>query len=773
MPQASAFLWNRKMLLQINCRGFATAEHMQPEPARYSHAPNLEQRTFMQPEQPLYAHRPGRFVYVSDLDSGEIFSVPHEPVRQSPDEFVFSAGKADVEWQVTNSGVSTVMSVALPVDNVAELWKFRVTNEDDKARRLNIFPYFTIGYMSWMNQSARYRADLGGIVATSVTPYQKVEDYPRVKQLKDRTVLLHDVVPDAWEACRETFEGEGGLHNPDAIAAGSLANGDAVYETPAAVLQYSLELHPGESREYRFVFAPARTDADIQALRDEFLVDGGFEAAHKDYAGFLANNSGCLKIDTPDDALNSFVNHWLDRQVLYHADANRLTTDPQSRNFLQDSMGMVYVDPAKARGAIKLALGQQKADGAMPDGITLSSGATLKYINQVPHTDHCVWIPIALQAYLDETGNYSILNEDVMGDVDKESRSVFERVTNAMYWLIGNRDKRGLSLIAQGDWCDPMNMVGHKGKGISGWLTLATAHALRIWTSVCGAHGKKDTAKKMLTAADEFAAAAQEYLWDGSWFARGITDDGKLFGVSTDEEGSIYLNPQSWALLSGIATPRQVSKILEAVEERLVTRFGTMLLAPAYTAMREDIGRVTQKHPGTAENGSIYNHASTFYIHALYGLGEDNRAYRELRRMIPGPSDEDFAQRGQLPVFVPNYYRGAVDELPRTAGRSSQLFNTGAASWLYRIIIESLFGLRGHVDGLQVKPQLPSVWQAASATRRFRGAVFSVRCHRDDAVSRARVAVDDKPLQDNIIKDIEAGRRYVVDVVLPGDVVAQ
>ena len=760
------------MLLQVNCRGFAIAEHMQPEPSKYSHAPNLEQRTFMQPEQPLYAHHPGRFVYVSDVDSGELFSIPYDPVRQPADSFVFSAGKADIEWRLENSGIETRLSVALPVDDVAELWTLRVKNAGDKVRRLRLFPYFTIGYMSWMNQSARYREDLGGIVASSVTPYQKLEDYTHVKQLKDLTVLLHDTAPDGWEACRDAFEGHGGIHYPDAIATGGLANGAAIYETPVAVLQYTVALQPDEAREYRFVFAPARTDEDIRSLRERYLAGGGFEAAYQAYAEFLADGEGCLKIESPDEGLNNFVNHWLDRQVFFHGDANRLTTDPQTRNFLQDNMGMVYVEPRKARCAIKRALSQQKADGAMPEGIILNHGTTLKYINEIPHTDHCVWIAIALQAYLDETGDVSILDERIAITGDEETRSIFERATYAMRWLIANRDARGLSLIAQGDWCDPMNMVGPDGKGVSGWLTVATVYALRTWASVSRLYDEEQIAREMEVAADEFSAAAQKHLWDGNWFARGITDDGKSFGVSADEEGSIYLNPQSWALLSGIATPDQQCRIIAAVRDRLSTPYGTMLLAPPYTAMREDIGRVTQKHPGTGENGSIYNHASTFYIDALYVLGERDGAYAELRKMIPGPSDEDYTQRGQLPVFVPNYYRGAVNEYPRTAGRSSQLFNTGAASWLYRILIERLFGLRGHVDGLLIDPQLPSEWSAARAIRRFRGATFHVDYHRDDTVGAIRVSVDREPLEDNIIRDIETGRQYTIDVLLPGDSIA-
>ena len=253
------------------------------------------------------------------------------------------------------------------------------------------------------------------------------------------------------------------------------------------------------------------------------------------------------------------MNHWLPRQVFYHGDVNRLTTDPQTRNYLQDNMGMTYLRPEVARSAFLHALSQQEPSGAMPDGILLGEGAELKYINQIPHTDHCVWLPVCLKAYLDETDDYALLKE-LVTDREGQSRSVYDRISAAMRWLLKSRDERGLSYIAQGDWCDPMNMVGYKGKGVSGWLSVATAYALRIWAEISALEGKEQQAKEFRFAADEINRAVNQHLWDGRWFGRGITDDGTVFGIQSDKAGRIFLNPQSWAILSGAA--RTTSKSL-------------------------------------------------------------------------------------------------------------------------------------------------------------------------------------------------------------------
>lgn len=783
MPKAGGFLWNQKMMIHFTCRGYTTAQFMQPEPAKYSHPPNIEAKTFMQPEQSYYAHHPGRFVYVKDEKTGELFSAPHEPVRAKPERFVFSVGKSDTSWTTEGlGGIRVEMTLALPVHDCVELWTIKVTNTSPKRRRISLYPYFTIGYMSWMNMSAEYRDDLVGIVGSSITPYQKAEDYFKNKKLKDKTYFLCDTPPAAWEARQEAFEGEGGLHAPSAIlTAPELRGGDARYETPVAAVQYRLEPGSGESQTYRFLFGPALDDEEIRSVRSTYLSEDGFSSAAKDYDIYMKSGQGCLQIQTPDPHLDDFVNHWLPRQVFYHGDVNRLSTDPQTRNYLQDNMGMAYINPPVARQAIVTALSQQEKTGAMPDGILLSPEAELKYINQIPHTDHCVWLPIALDVYLSETADYALLDEEIT-DAHGQVLTVFDRMCRAMDWLLSPRarDHRGLSYIAQGDWCDPMNMVGYKGKGVSGWLTVATGYALTLWASICSQQQQQQAGRGRAAAAAaaryragaaEVNAAANEHLWDGEWYARGITDDGVAFGVASDAGGGgrLWLNPQAWALLGGAAGAAQAARLLPRVDAHLATPWGALLFWPPFRAMREDVGRVTQKFPGQGENGSVYNHAAAFYVHALYGIeggGEADRAFDVLRKMLPGPGEEDYVRRGQLPVYIPNYYRGGWEEYPDRAGRSSQLFNTGTVSWVYRSVIESLCGLRGDAEGLRVEPQLPSGWDGIRVRRDFRGARFDVDIRRGQ-VGVTKVVLDGERLPWAHITGIQPGKHYQVSVLIP------
>ncbi|MEK3712807.1 GH36-type glycosyl hydrolase domain-containing protein [Paenibacillus sp. FSL R7-0333] len=777
LPKASGFLWNEQMMIHMNCRGYAVAQFMQPEPAKYSYAPNLEAKTFMQPEQPYYAHHPGRFVYVKDEENGEVFSAPYEPVRTPPDHYTFAVGKHNIVWTIEKNGIAIEMTLSLPKDDPMELWRVKVTNLSAAPRKISIYPYFTIGYMSWMNQSGEYKEALQGIVATAVTPYQKYQDYAKIKHLKDKTFLLADHAPASWEVNQEAFEGEGGIGSPSALKSERLAQGEARYETPVAALQYSLDLAAGEEREYRFIFGPARSEQEIAEIRRKLFLDtnaageDGFVRAEREYAQYIAEGRGSIEISTPDADLDNLVNHWLPRQMYYHGQTNRLTTDPQTRNYLQDNMGMSYLKPQTAREAFLTALSQQEASGAMPDGIILHEAAELKYINQVPHTDHCVWLPICLSTYLDETDEYSILDEEVSYAGGLETGPVHEHIDRAVQWLLHERDERGLNYINQGDWCDPMNMVGYRGQGVSGWLTIATAYACMVWADICEQSGRTDIAKTFRHAAEETNALVNRYFWDGEWYARGITDDNVVFGISSDKEGRIFINPQGWALLSGAADEEKRAKLMKSVHEQLETPYGVEKLAPSYTAMREDVGRVTQKHPGTAENGAVYNHAAAFYIYGLYAVGEQDHAYRLLRKMLPGPDIEDIIRRGQLPVFIPNYYRGAYKQFPQTAGRSSHLFNTGTVPWVYRCLIDGLFGLQGNREGLQVKPQLPSGWQEATVKRSFRGAELQIEMKRESGVAAIEVYLDGQLVKDGVLKELKPGKQYQVLVKIPAGAV--
>lgn len=769
LPNASGFLWNKNMLVQATCRGYALGQFMQPDAGKYVSGPAFEAKTFMQPEQPYYANHPGRFVYVKDTADGSLFSAPFEPVRANLDRFEFIPEPHQITWISEFNQIRLTLCLRLPTETALECWQISVEDLSGRVRELSVYPYFPVGYRSWMNQSGKFEQALNAVVCRSIEPYQKVDDYFKNKSLHELTFLAADVPADAWETSQHSFEGEGGLHNPSAVQQVLLNNSVANYCTPTAVMQFKTKLKPNESKQIHLLFGPAKDLAQISRYKAKFLTEGKqqFELRAEQFQHYLEQGKGVIQIETPDADLDAYVNHWLARQLYYHGDVNRLTTDPQTRNYLQDNMGMAYIKPEVSRQAFILSLSQQHVSGEMPDGILIKEGAELKYINQVPHTDHCVWLPICLKAYLDETGDYAVLEQQVSFADSDEEASVAEHITRAMLWLDKSRDERGLSYINQGDWCDPMNMVGYKGKGVSAWLSLASAYAMRVWVDIQRTVNPdlSGDVTFLLKQSDEINQKVNQHCWVEDRFARGITDDGRVFGVAHDEEGKIFLNPQSWALLSGAADNSQIPLMLKAIKQNLDTPYGCMMLAPCFTNMVDDIGRVTQKFPGTAENGSVYNHASAFYAYSLFTLGESDLAFEQLKKMLPTP--DDIQTKGQLPLFIPNYYRGAYYQHPNEAGKSSQLFNTGTISWFYRCLVEQVFGVAGCKEGLNIAPQLPSDWPEAKIRREFRGATFDIVYLRSSDCTQQQLHVNGELLDSSCICDFEVGKSYQVVVNLP------
>ncbi|MFC3122708.1 GH36-type glycosyl hydrolase domain-containing protein [Agaribacter flavus] len=763
MPNATGYLWNKKMMFQMTCRGFANALHMQPEPAKYAYGQSFEAKTFLQPEHHYYAGHPGRFFYIK-LNNGSLFSLPYEPTRQKLDKFTFIQKQDALRWEVEKDNLRFLLEVKLAEDIALEDWRLELINLGDQDTYIDIYPCFSIGYASWMNQSARFIPQLNGVMAEYITPYQKAEDYPKIKASMDKTVLIADAPIESYDTSTPQFLGEGHMHCPDAIMQSTLFNSSALYETPIAVLQHKISVPASQKVKLSWLFGPCKNEAHAMQLKNRLSKHNTARPAHI--------NSG-ISIETPDNTLNQMVNTWLPRQLSYHIESDRLTTDPQTRNFLQDHLSSIWLHPKLAKKNLLLALSQQNKNGAMPDGILLHKDAELKYINQVPHSDHNVWLFPFVELYLNETNDYSILAETLAFSDDKKPYSVEEHLERACEYLWSQRDHRNLSLIKQGDWCDPMNMVGIRGKGVSFWLSLASAYAMGIWAKILGTIQQHEKAQKWQDAQQTLNDACNDLGWDGNWYARGITDGDEKFGIAKDKEGQIFLNPQSWAILSGAASQDKTEKILTAVEAKLKTPYGYCMLAPAYTQMDERIGRVTQKFPGTAENGSIYNHAASFYAYALYTqepartlTKSKDIAYEVLASMLV--SAHDCLKRGQLPNFIPNYFRGAYHQLPEAAGRSSHLFNTGTCAWFYRSIIEGLFGLQQHSGKLTLQPNLPSTWESASISKKIYNANVRINIKRGKQFTLSTDA-NNLNVKGNEVSGFVENQTYLITLVVPHD----
>lgn len=751
IDRADTDLWNDSMRIQIDQRGRVWAAG------------------FLQPNLTEYSGTVRAF-YVRDDVTGKFWSAPYEPVHRDPDRFEFSIGLGDVKWSVTLDGLRVDLQLVVPRDDSVELWSASVTNVTRRRRRVSLYSYFPVGVRGLLAQESRFDERLGGALHAYFPYYVHYADYYKLRGLANNVFCVPDRRPVGCQLSVADFVGTGGLHDPEQLHRTKLAGPPAPLEVSneraTSVFQFRFDLAPGKSRSVNLVFGPARDRNEARRLSGKYLAKGAMGAACARVYKFLEAHAPSVRVETPDHEFDSFLNHWQSRRSLMLARTIRFNYAPQGRNVIQDAMGGTYVDPTSSRKWFLRIWGHQHCDGWLPHGMPFAEGVQQIEINSIPHKDINSWGPTSLSFYMYETGDFSILNEKIpFADAPRRKATLYEHVCLGLDWLLRDRTRRGLCRIGQGDWNDPLNMAGIAEKGESIWLTEALAHALDVWAEVADWCGDERRAGDCRVEAGSARRAVNRYGWDGRWYARGFTDAGRAFGVGSDREGKIYLNAQSWAMICGAAGPNEQDSCIRGVERLLMTPSGPMTLAPPYSRMREDVGKLTQKIPGWNENSSVYCHAATFYAYALYCVRRPDEAFDVLRRLVPGFRGNSVGRTGQLPLFVPNFYRG--DASGRKAGRSSHGPNTGTASWYYRTAIAMLMGVRAERDGLRIDPQLPGSWPKARVRRDWRGARFDIAIRRSRKTRETTVLLDGKRLPGSLVPVQPAGTRHSVEVTIP------
>jgi len=748
LDKADADLGNDRMMVHLDHRG------------------RVIQAFFLQPDMTGYSE-PLRAFYIKDEDTGEFWSAPYEPVQAELDKFEFSIGLGDLQWTVERDGWRVQLRLVVPRDENVELWTATVTNLTRRQRRVSLCSYMPVGKPGLLAQRSYFDAQAGIAVHDYFPYYVHFEDLPRLSQLANTIFCSADVRPAGHELSISAFIGEHGLHNPDGVRHPRLNSPAGKYEIanePAtSVLQFRRQLAPGGSFTVNVAFGPARNVADARRLARKYRQRGAIEKAVAQVYRFLAQHAPQVRIATPDADLNHYVNHWLARRSLLMARTLRYTFAPQGRNVIQDAMGGVYTDPAASREWFRRIWAHQHTNGWLPHGMPCAPGVRQPPINSIPHKDINSWGPGAVAFYLHETGDAALLDELVpFADKPAQKVSLYEHIALGIEWLLRDRTKRGLSRIGQGDWNDPLNQAGHHEKGESIWLSQALVAGLEIWAEVAEQRGDTQRARRFRAEAQRTRQAINRLAWDGQWYRRGFTDTGRPFGTQRDREGKVFINSQSWAVISGTATPARARACLRAVEKHLMTPAGPMTLAPSYKQFVPDIGKLTQKIPGWNENGSVYCHAATFYAYALYVAREADRAFANLRALLPGGPRHSIKAAGQIPIYIPNFYRGR-DAGPNM-GLSSHSPNTGTVSWYYRTVIAMLLGVRAEKNGLRLDPQLPSHWRHAQVWRRWRGAEFDIRIIRTGR--NPEITLDGQPIAGSLIPVQPAGSKHRITVRL-------
>ena len=559
---------------------------------------------------------------------------------------------------------------------------------------------------------------------------------------------------DDWTCDRrECFDARGRLVLPDHFGQRSGSGLD-----PCAALSTDIPLAPGASAERVFLLGYAGSPDGARRL----AAQPAAERVATTRAGW-DRLLGATTVATPDPLFDALVNRWL----LYQTVACRMWAKAGFyqaggatgyRDQLQDAMALAWAAPALLREQIVLCASRQFAAGDVQHWWHAPGGAGVR----THFSDDLLWLAHACVHYLHATGDAALLDEHVPflegaaipdGAEDvydtprtgSESGPVYEHAARAI-----DRSLRvgvhGLPLMGSGDWNDGMNRVGHEGRGESVWLGWFLCRLVAHFAPLAHERGEHARALRWETAAAGWTAALLGPAWDGQWFKRAFFDDGQPLGSHTGTEARIDLIAQAWAVLSGVAPPGRQRQAMAAVEALLVDREAGLirLLDPPLAHSVPSPGYIQAYPPGVRENGGQYSHAGVWALMARAELGDGaaggtaaDLVWRDFTWLSPAHRAHDPAQ-GAHYGLEPYVMAGDVYSQPPYAGRGGWSWYTGAAGWMHRAAIESIFGLRlGAVD-LCFRPCLPSHWPQAELTLRRAGRTLRFTLRRGTALAELR-----------------------------------
>jgi len=568
---------------------------------------------------------------------------------------------------------------------------------------------------------------------------------------------------------RECFDARGRAVVPDVFGQRAGLGLD-----PCAALSKSFTVAAGETVECVFLLGHA---GDAQAATRLAAASAGVGATRRleRVSGHWDRLLGAATVSTPDPLFDAMVNRWL----LYQTISSRLWAKAGFyqaggatgfRDQLQDAMALAWTAPDMLRTQIVLCASRQFPQGDVQHWWHAPGGAGVR----THFSDDLLWLPFALAHYLRASGDAGLLDEAVPfidgiavpeGAEDAyyepriaaEMAPVYEHAARSIDRSL-RIGRHGLPLMGSGDWNDGMNRVGHEGRGESVWLAWFLCRVVAEFAPLARARGEAERANRWEQAAQGWRAALATEAWDGAWFKRAFFDDGSALGSQANAEARIDLIAQAWAVLSGAADAPQQARALESMDELLVNREAGLirLLDPPLAQARPSAGYIQAYPPGVRENGGQYSHAGVWALMAQARAPLKGRAVSgpsgpsgrpgSSGRSAPGgatvadetPGDAAYryftylspahraAHRRHGPAYgiEPYVMAGDVYSQPPYVGRGGWSWYTGAAAWLHRAAIESIFGVELSADTLRVRPCLPSHWPVAELTLRRDGRVL-------------------------------------------------
>jgi cellobiose phosphorylase len=723
----------------------------------------------------------GEAFYIRDEDSGRFWSPTPMP-RPGATPYASRHGFGYSVFEHTEGGIRSEVWVYVAVDAPIKFTVLKVRNESGRSRRLS-----ATGYMEWVLGDLRPKSALhviteidpnGGALFARNSYNTEFADRVAFFGVDDRSCTM--------SGDRTEFLGRNGtLRSAAAMTRSRLSGRAGAALDPCAAIQVPFELADGQEREIVFTLGVGRGETDARNLVDRFCGSAAAREALEAVWQYWKHTLGAVQVETPDQSLNFLANGWLVYQTLACRFWGRSAYYQPGgafgfRDQLQDAMALIHTEPHLLREHLLLCASRQFGDGDVQHWWHPPTGRGVR----THCSDDYLWLPLATCRYVLSTGDTGVLDEPIrfldgrqvdaeedsyydLPSRSEETASLYEHCMRAI--LRGLRfGEHGLPLMGSGDWNDGMNLVGQHGKGESVWLGFFLYDVLLRFAELAGVHGDVPFAERCRREAAQVRRNIELNGWDGEWYRRAYFDDGSPLGSASNPECQIDSIAQSWSVLSGAGDAERARMAMRAVDRRLVRRDQRLvqLLDPPFDKSDLDPGYIKGYVPGVRENGGQYTHAAIWAAMAFAQLGDSQRAW-ELFALINPVSHAESAETIAAYKVEPYVVAADVYALSPHIGRGGWTWYTGSAGWMYRLILESLLGLRLDVDKLRFAPCLPDNWKELTVHYRYRETVYHIAIVQwPPAHGETSVTVDGVWRQGNFIQLVDDRQEHSVELRL-------
>ena len=520
--------------------------------------------------------RPGHYVYIRDDESGEYWTISWQPVGRdlAYASYQIRHGLSYSRFFCVTDGIQSEQLVFIPVDEDVELWDVHIRNISDRPRHLSVFSYveFSFHHIEIDNQNLQM-----SLYASGANFLDGIIEYDFFYEPWTFHYMTSSFTPESFDCVRDRFLGSYHTEtNPEAVINGNCFGSSELGGNSCGALHKRLVLMPGQVD--RFIFMLGVGDRSVgQAMRIKYSNFSKVDIAFSRLRDYWQKKLDVFQCKTPNPGLNTKVNIWNPYQaetcVVWSRFASFIEVGGRTglgyRDTSQDVMSVPHTNPDKVRKRLLELLNGQVSRGYglhlfdpevfkpkenklpgvnLPTIVPMQNPADIIHGLENTCSDDALWIIASVCEFIKETGDITFFDQ-VVPFADGGQASIYEHLKRSLDFSTEQVGSTGICKGLRADWNDCLNLGG----GESAMVSFLHYWALKNFIEAASYLDRKQDVKKYTLIAEKVREACEDNLWDGEWYIRGSTHKGIKIGSNENEEGKIFLESNTWAVVSEAA----------------------------------------------------------------------------------------------------------------------------------------------------------------------------------------------------------------------------